>query len=210
MRSICLVATIRLSNQRFPRPGNPRNSNKPNDAPTEIGALCPYEKSMTLQLNTLAGKRVLIAEDEPMIAMDHAALLVRVGAEIVATCAAVRGAVDCVGEMAIDVAVIDFMLADGNSQPLQAALNRKHIPFVVVTAYPRPLVRAEPNKEGSAETGDIRFAVWPRRSGVQARELEYARSGFARSWPGQRSLRRGRFGVPGQCRHRRRRDGRSA
>lgn len=90
---------------------------------------------MTLQLNTLAGKRVLIAEDEPMIAMDHAALLVRAGAEIVGTCATVRGAVDCVGEMAIYVAVIHFMLADGNSQPPQAALNRKQITFVVATAY---------------------------------------------------------------------------
>jgi DNA-binding NarL/FixJ family response regulator len=97
--------------------------------------------------NTLAGKRVLIAEDEPMIAMDHAALLTRAGAEIVATCATVKGAVDCVAETAIDVAVIDFMLADGNSQPLQAALNRKHIPFVVVSAYPRPLVRMESNQE---------------------------------------------------------------
>jgi DNA-binding NarL/FixJ family response regulator len=102
---------------------------------------------MTIRVNTPAGKRVLIAEDEPMIAMDHAALLVRAGAAIVATCATVKGAVDCVGEMAIDVAVIDFMLADGNSQPLQAALNRKHIPFVVVSAYPRPLVRTEPDQE---------------------------------------------------------------
>ncbi len=105
----------------------------------------PYE--MTTRLNTLAGKRVLIAEDEPLIAMDHAALLVRAGAEIVATCATVRGAVECIGEAAIDVAVIDFMLADGNSQPLQVALNRKHIPFVVVSAYPRPLVRTEPDQE---------------------------------------------------------------
>ena len=97
--------------------------------------------------HTLAGKRVLIAEDEPIIAMDHAALLEQAGAEIVATCATVRGAVDCVRETAIDVAVVDFMLADGNSEPLQAALKQKHIPFVVVSAYPRPLVRTEPNQE---------------------------------------------------------------
>jgi DNA-binding NarL/FixJ family response regulator len=100
-----------------------------------------------LRRNILAGKRVLIAEDEPMIAMDHAVLLEQGGAEIVATCATVRGAVDCVRETPIDVAVIDFMLADGNSQPLQAELKRKHIPFVVVSAYPRPLVRTEPGQE---------------------------------------------------------------
>ena len=100
-----------------------------------------------MQRNTLAGKRVLIAEDEPMIAMDHATLLVQAGAEIVATCATVSGAVDCVRETAIDVAVVDYMLADGNSEPLQMALKRKHIPFVVVSGYPRPLVRTEPGQE---------------------------------------------------------------
>jgi DNA-binding response OmpR family regulator len=97
--------------------------------------------------NTLAGKRVLIAEDEPVIAMDHAAQLVQAGAKIVATCATVQGAVDCLREKPIDVAVIDFVLADGNCERLQAALKRKHIPFIVVSAYPRALVRTEPGQE---------------------------------------------------------------
>jgi CheY-like chemotaxis protein len=100
-----------------------------------------------MERNSLAGKRILIAEDEPVIAMDHAAVLARAGAEIVATCTTVRGAVDCICEKPIDVAVVDYMLADGNSEPLQTALKRKHIPFVVVSAYPRPLVRTEPGQE---------------------------------------------------------------
>jgi DNA-binding response OmpR family regulator len=100
-----------------------------------------------MHTNTLAGKRVLIAEDEPVIAMDHAAQLVQAGAKIVATCATVQGAVDCLREKPIDVAVIDFVLADGNCERLQAALKRKHIPFIVVSAYPRALVRTEPGQE---------------------------------------------------------------
>jgi DNA-binding response OmpR family regulator len=95
----------------------------------------------------LAGKRVLIVEDEPVIAMDHAALLTEAGAEVVATCATVRHAVDCIRDSEIDVAVLDYVLADGNSEPLQTALKRRHIPFVVVSAYPRPLVRTEPGQE---------------------------------------------------------------
>jgi DNA-binding NtrC family response regulator len=90
---------------------------------------------------------ILIAEDEPMIAMDHAALLTEAGAEVIATCATVRSAVDCIRDKPIDVAVVDFVLADGNSEPVQTALKRKHIPFVVVSAYPRPLVRTEPGQE---------------------------------------------------------------
>jgi DNA-binding NarL/FixJ family response regulator len=110
-----------------------------------------------MHLSSLAGKRVLIAEDEPVIALDHAALLVEAGAEIVATCATVRGAVACIRENPIDVAVVDFVLADGNSEPLQKVLKRKHIPFVVVSAYPRPLVRTEPDQEVLQKpvTGDL-------------------------------------------------------
>ena len=100
-----------------------------------------------MQPNALAGKRVLIAEDEPVVALDHASLLAQAGAEIVATCATVKGAVDCIREKPIDVAIVDYVLADGNSEPLQTALRRKHIPFVVVSAYPRPLVRTEPGQE---------------------------------------------------------------
>ena len=55
--------------------------------------------------NALAGKRVLIAEDEPVIAMDHAALLTEAGAEIVATCTTVRGAVDCIRDRQIELRV---------------------------------------------------------------------------------------------------------
>jgi DNA-binding NarL/FixJ family response regulator len=104
-------------------------------------------RGIKMQSNALAGKRVLIAEDEPMIAMDHAAHLAQAGAEVVATCATVRGAVDCIRDRPIDVAVVDFVLADGNSEPLQTALKHRHIPFVVVSAYPRPLVRTEPGQE---------------------------------------------------------------
>ena len=106
---------------------------------------------------TLAGKRVLIAEDEPVVAMDHAAQLVQAGAKIVATCATVQGAVSCLREKPIDVAVIDFVLADGNSERLQAALRRIHIPFIVVSAYPRALVRTEPGQEilSKPVTGDL-------------------------------------------------------
>jgi CheY-like chemotaxis protein len=94
----------------------------------------------------LSGKRVLVVEDEPLIAMDYAAQLREAGADVVGNCATVREALDAVeksGEAAIDAAVVDFVLADRNSEPLQVALKQRHIPFVVVSAYPRPLVRTD-------------------------------------------------------------------
>ena len=95
----------------------------------------------------LIGKRVLIVEDEPVIAIDHASALTEAGAEIVATCTTVHGAVAFLQERPIDVAVVDFVLADGNSEPVQSLLRQKHIPFVVVSSYPHMLVRSEPGQE---------------------------------------------------------------
>jgi DNA-binding response OmpR family regulator len=100
-----------------------------------------------MQRDPLAGKRVMIVEDEPLAAVEHAAALAEAGGKIVATCMTEKAALRFVHEDTIDVAVVDFVLADGTSSHLQTVLRRKHIPFVVVSAYPRALVRAEPGQE---------------------------------------------------------------
>src|SRR5262245_56255086 len=95
----------------------------------------------------LAGKRVLVVEDEPLIAMDYASHLTEAGAQVIGTFASVRDAMRFLKSPAsasiLDAAVVDFVLAYRNSEPLQVALKQRHIPFVVVSAYPRPLVRTE-------------------------------------------------------------------
>lgn len=91
----------------------------------------------------LSGTRILIAEDEPIVALDHADRLIDAGAEIVGPCAFVTHAMECLENDDVDVAVIDYVLGDGNTEPLQHALERKHVPYVIVTAYPRVLVRRD-------------------------------------------------------------------
>jgi DNA-binding NtrC family response regulator len=102
---------------------------------------------MNTDLLPLAGKRVLVVEDEPLIAMDYASHLTEAGAQVIGTFASVRDAMRFLKSPAsasiLDAAVVDFVLADRNSEPLQVALKQRHIPFVVVSAYPRPLVRTE-------------------------------------------------------------------
>ena len=97
--------------------------------------------------NALADKHVLIVEDEPLVAMEFASNLAGAGAHVVGRCATVREALAVLkasdDRSPIDAAVVDFVLADRNSEPLQRALKQRHIPFVVVSAYPRPLVRTE-------------------------------------------------------------------
>jgi len=60
---------------------------------------------------------------------------------------AVHDALKCMHKSHIDVAVLDYALADRTSDPLQSVLESCAIPFVVVTAYPRVLVRRSDNQE---------------------------------------------------------------
>jgi two-component SAPR family response regulator len=97
-------------------------------------------------IDPLVGKRVLIVEDEALIALEHRTSLAEAGAKVVATCATVASALECLEKANVDVAVVDFVLADSNSEPLQAVLKRRRIPFLVVSAYPRALVRTDPDQ----------------------------------------------------------------
>ena len=92
-------------------------------------------------MTTLAGIKVLLIEDEPIVAMGIADQLVEVGAIIVGPFRTVRQALKAVQAIELDVAVIDFVLADGESVPVQDALDRKGVPFVILTAYPPVMVR---------------------------------------------------------------------
>ena len=98
-------------------------------------------------MTTLAGIKVLLIEDEPIVAMGIADQLVEVGAIIVGPFGTVRQALKAVQAVELDVAVVDFVLADGDSVPVQDALDRKGVPFVVLTAYPPVTVRRNPNQQ---------------------------------------------------------------
>lgn len=60
-----------------------------------------------------------------------------------ATGSSVSEALDAVGKQPVDVALLDYALADTNSEELQTALETRDIPFVVVTGNPRVLVRRD-------------------------------------------------------------------
>lgn len=95
----------------------------------------------------LSGKKVLVADDEPVIAMDYAAMLSAAGAEIVGTPASMADVIAHLQQHRVDAAVLDFVLADGNSGPLQAILTEKRIPFVVISGYPSVLVRGNEDQQ---------------------------------------------------------------
>lgn len=95
----------------------------------------------------LKGWKVLVVEDEPLEALDYCDRLIAAGAEVVGPFNSVSAALDCVTRDPIDVALLDYALADQNSERLQSVLERRDIPFVVLTGYPRVLVRRHDNQK---------------------------------------------------------------
>jgi DNA-binding NtrC family response regulator len=82
----------------------------------------------------LAGRRVLIIEDEVLMAMELEDLLEREGAVVVGSAGSVARGRELLNDEP-EVAILDLNLAGEDSTPLAAALAQRHIPFVVVTGY---------------------------------------------------------------------------
>lgn len=77
-----------------------------------------------------AGKRILIVEDEVLIALDMESILAEFG-HTVEVAASVAEADSILAAKRIDVAVLDYQLQDGTSMPLAGKLRGLHVPFVI-------------------------------------------------------------------------------
>jgi DNA-binding response OmpR family regulator len=78
----------------------------------------------------LAGKTILIAEDEPLIALDLCETLQDAGA-VTLVFAACVDALQCLRSNTPDLAIVDNGLADGPSDELCVELKRLHVPIII-------------------------------------------------------------------------------
>jgi DNA-binding NtrC family response regulator len=84
----------------------------------------------------LRGKRILVVEDEAVIAVDYYFQLRAVGAEPKAYASTIKNALDCLAARdAIDAAIVSFELRDGSCEPVLELLVAQRIPFVVVLGF---------------------------------------------------------------------------
>lgn len=84
----------------------------------------------------LEGYRVLVVEDEALLAMDIQDALEPLGCEIAGPAATVEDALLLIEEHAIDGALMDINLGGGrNSYPIAEALAGRGIPFAFLTGY---------------------------------------------------------------------------
>jgi len=79
--------------------------------------------------------RVLIVEDEGLIALDIEAALTDAGYEVVGIAASVDKALKILDEKGCDAAVLDANLSGDPTTPIADKLRALRIPFLVVSGY---------------------------------------------------------------------------
>lgn len=84
---------------------------------------------------TMTGKRILIVEDEMIVAMLIEDILSDAGATIVGPAARVARALDLLSEGTVDAALLDVNLAGEMTTPVAEELRRRGIPFAFATGY---------------------------------------------------------------------------
>lgn len=84
---------------------------------------------------SLAGYRVLVVEDEMLVAMSIEDALVEAGCEVVGPAATVEKALALVDGGGFDSAVLDMNLDGRSGMPVADALAGNSIPFLVLSGY---------------------------------------------------------------------------
>jgi CheY-like chemotaxis protein len=96
------------------------------------------------QTRTLAGRRILVAEDEYFLADDLANILRKAGTEVLGPIGDTQEALRVVqDEACIDAAILDINLHGAMIFPVAAALRRRHTPFVFTTGYDQAAIPPE-------------------------------------------------------------------
>jgi CheY-like chemotaxis protein len=83
------------------------------------------------------GRRVLVVEDEPVIAAGIAAMLEPAGFEVIGPASGVKEALSLLEHEGCDTAVLDVNLGNETSEPVARELIRSGTPYVVMSGYSR-------------------------------------------------------------------------
>jgi CheY-like chemotaxis protein len=97
----------------------------------------------------LTGVRVLVAEDEAIVAFDLEETLRSLGCSVRAAVSSGSSLLELVRRERPDVVLLDLGLADGFAVPIAASLRAEGVPFVLTTGYPlglfdEPALRGAP------------------------------------------------------------------
>lgn len=83
----------------------------------------------------LRGRRILIVEDEAIVALMIQDILVEAGATVIGPAGTVAAALALVAGESLDGAILDYRLADGTSLAVADALSAGGVPFFFASGY---------------------------------------------------------------------------
>jgi DNA-binding response OmpR family regulator len=86
-------------------------------------------------IDAMAGCRVLVVEDETLIAMEIEAALQALGCEIVGPTSKLETALQLACDEMLDAAILDVTVRGGKTFPVAEQLLARDIPFVLATGY---------------------------------------------------------------------------
>jgi CheY-like chemotaxis protein len=86
-------------------------------------------------VTALAGKRILVVEDEAMVAAMVEDMLVELGATVVGPAGSVAKGLDLARNAALDGAVLDVNLRGERVDAVAALLRERHVPLVFASGY---------------------------------------------------------------------------
>jgi CheY-like chemotaxis protein len=99
----------------------------------KLAAIAPHD----YQSQLLRGKRILVVEDEPIVAMEIESSLTDRGCTVVGPTGSIEGARGLLEKSSPHAALLDVNLGGQSVEALAAELTRKNIPFAFVTGYGR-------------------------------------------------------------------------
>jgi CheY-like chemotaxis protein len=96
-----------------------------------------------LSKRELSNRRVLVVEDEMMIAMLIEDMLDEFGCKLVGPATSVPRALELIAKEQVDIAVLDLNLDGQNTYAIADALHQKNVPFIFATGYGSTGLRQE-------------------------------------------------------------------
>ena len=94
-----------------------------------------------------SGPRVLVVEDEPLIAFDLEDMLTQMGCVVIGPAPTVYRALELLARKEPDFAILDVNLRRERATPVAEALRARRVPFALATALNRSQVPEAPWRE---------------------------------------------------------------
>jgi two-component sensor histidine kinase len=123
----------------FPLPVDPSPNGRTADPCAETRSASPAWTAANdgAGAQRLADKRILVVEDEPLVAMEIAGHLEDAGAFVVGPATNASAALSLIEQYRFDAALLDANLGGHAVDEIAASLARRNIPFVFVSGYGR-------------------------------------------------------------------------